>query len=458
LLLTLAGWTDIAEVYKGALPGAASTGNIERYLVAHLGLSTGMQDAKAFYDALETLLSVADEYGRRVRADAEEEVEAMQIELANSSTSISGKEFLEGAWPTLLAIYRGLAALDLEERDEPLIVRCVVVPLRCADPGPPEIDNFKRVAAYHDGAVFRRLTPAEAYWDVAPSLALSPAAEWALSQFYPEDLRAFFIDLGVCPTLDQAVLSRRLETIAQQSVRGGYNQAAPRSYHTRPSVNGNGLSAVDLVGTSAASSLRSARNGGSNDPLEAAAAVLAELRAERSPTVAAQRDLSAPGQRAMNIELPARAARSLRLRPKPPRRLQPRGVLAISRAEFVSVLAQPDIAGVERLVEGRAMQSFARLLARLATVVFDVPLSCLAIVVEMSEERGDCGFLGFGDPLLFSWNLFERIQDPSYWFGEFCHALAHRAVGEGHLCSSHATAMQALFAWHLPAFVRIQDW
>ena len=110
-----------------------------------------------------------------------------------------------------------------------------------------------------------------------------------------------------------------------------------------------------------------------------------------------------------------------------------------------------------RFQRGPSKTTFAELLAKLALEVFNVPVSCFALVVEPgmggTSALEDCGFLGVGAPLLFSWGLYGRMPDSGFWFAEFYKALAHRAVGGGHMGNSHMFHMEVILAWHLSAFM-----
>merc|ERR1712039_857389 len=120
---------------------------------------------------------------------------------------------------------------------------------------------------------------------VDPDLALSPAAEWALARFFPEELREFFLDLGVRPHLDKLGLARRVEV--QQRRRMTHSQT-PRPQNPNisgaresanqflaMSINESGLSIGDLLGANSDTSSLAA---GSSDPIHAACAALTALR------------------------------------------------------------------------------------------------------------------------------------------------------------------------------------
>ncbi|CAK0851820.1 unnamed protein product [Prorocentrum cordatum] len=131
---------------------------------------------------------------------------------------------------------------------------------------------------------------------------------------------------------------------------------------------------------------------------------------------------------------------------------------ALSSSAVCLLAAESEVERAEQLRSSGVLRGLADTLGLLAVRVFEVPLRCLAISVEpASPGADDCGHLGAEGPLLFSWRLFEQVQDPGFWFGEFCHALAHKAVGAGHLGSSHTMAMQALYAWHFPRAGRVLE-
>ncbi|CAE8597616.1 unnamed protein product, partial [Polarella glacialis] len=149
---------------------------------------------------LEKLMDAAEDLGRSWRA-ATGDPEATLVTIASSRHAVEGRrsqpleatEFLDNVWEALLAVYRGMAGLSGEERValrpfsplQPL----VVVPLQCPAGVPPAGVSMLEVARFHDGALFRRLPVGESFWEVAPDLADSPAAAWALSSFLPADLR-----------------------------------------------------------------------------------------------------------------------------------------------------------------------------------------------------------------------------------------------------------------------------
>ncbi|CAE8659531.1 unnamed protein product, partial [Polarella glacialis] len=476
LLLRCAGLVDLSLIYRG-VAADVSDARLEQYFVEHLELSRGPKGAQETYDALDRLVAAADEYGQRLRAGEAED--SISLSLSPLATPASGQELLEGAWPTLLAIYRGLAALPPEERQDALLAHCVVVvvPLRCPEGGPPEVSSLVKVAAHHDGAIFRRLTPFEAYWDVSPGLALSPAAEWALSNFFPEELRGLFMDLGVAETLDRDALAQRLQDQQRQSSRGNSNRRPPSrtaglDLGRGALVNRSGLTVADLLGAAGAAldALGPFRLDGGNDPFRAAASLLASLQAgaPASSLGHMQSAGSNPGSsQPAGIEQPATVARVLRLRPTPARRLVHSGVEAFamparrengseSVAAVALLAAESELARLQLLRSQGAIAPFARLLVKIATEVFKLPLGgSVAITFEPGlPSVEDCGHVSSG-PLLFSWAAYVRgPQNPIFWFAEFCHALAHQAVGCGHLGTAHVLAMQALLSSHLPAFVR----
>lgn len=339
---------------------------------------------------------------------------------------------------------------------------------------------MEHVALHHGGALFRRLTPAEAYWEVAPNLIMSPAAEWALSQFFPDDLRTFFLELGVIEILDQARLSKLLKKIVRPPPVRTAGDTAGQTAHAGARIgrfNEIGLSAADLVGHDAASRGVDGALASPDDPIQAVAFALADLRggldlmpqqataggsssssSRQSPQVDRHSQAHHDSIPSLGIDLPARPARSLRLRAQPPRRLVEQGVIRMpsARGSF-TLLASHEAVGIgQTALNHPSLPDFAELLGTLALDVFQVPLTCLKIVVEhCTRSPDDCGCLGQRAPLLFTWNAFlSGNVDPGFWFSEFCHALAHRAVGEGHMGSSHLFAMEVLLAWHLPAYCR----
>jgi hypothetical protein len=62
---------------------------------------------------------------------------------------------------------------------------------------------------------FKKLHSGEAYWNVAPALQQCQCQAWALSQHYPSELEAFFLDVGVQRELTVEDLSRRLKMCSQ---------------------------------------------------------------------------------------------------------------------------------------------------------------------------------------------------------------------------------------------------
>lgn len=448
LLLLCADRVDLASVYCHG----SSSKNVERYFVDILGVKRHLEGARDYYDALDTLLGAVEMYGRLYQS-CNVPSGGMNIEV--NQGYIPSPDLLEHAWPTIVAIYRGLAAQPQEERQEPLLARCIVLPLQCPEGGPPEKPGLECVAAHHDGAMLRRLAISEAYWEVSADLANAPAAEWALARFFPADLQEFFLDIGVREVLDREALSRRLHHTSQ-FVPTASSSRAPVTGETRGRhgpVNPSGLSAEELLGTSGGIG---AQPQAFADPWQAAATALMALRCPAATSANNARDEEA-AETFNEVNMPARRARSVRMVALPARKLVDSGRIRIMRGAGEVKLLAPETQGsrVEQICRTEAAHSFAELLGHLATQVFEVPIDCLAISVEPEAScTGDCGHLGHGQILLFSWELYSREQNPSFWFGEFCHALAHKAVGDGHLGSTHALVMQALLAWHLPAFAR----
>jgi len=182
---------------------------------AMLGIPAGLSTAQDYLGLLNRLLVAADDLGHKWHGAP---LATVSVKLCGSGASryeVPAEVFLAEVWTALVTIYRGMAALPASERAalqpfspmEPL----VAVPLRCPHGGPPADTSMLIVACFHDGALFRRLAVGEAFWEVAPDLARTRAAEWALAAIFPAELRNVFVDdFGIRAVVDKLTLGEGL--------------------------------------------------------------------------------------------------------------------------------------------------------------------------------------------------------------------------------------------------------
>ena len=82
------------------------------------------------------------------------------------------------------------------------------------------------MARFYDGALFRRLSVCEAFWEVAPDLAESPAAAWALSLAFPAELKELFVScFGVREVVDTQGLREGIMQRVNHGKRGARRAA-----------------------------------------------------------------------------------------------------------------------------------------------------------------------------------------------------------------------------------------
>eukprot|EP00434_Breviolum_minutum_P029399 symbB.v1.2.025999.t1/scaffold2562.1/size76343/8 len=100
----------------------------------------------------------------------------------------------------------------------------------------------------------------------------------------------------------------------------------------------------------------------------------------------------------------------------------------------------------------RELDELASVLQGLVSV-FRLDSDCVAIVngdvVTAQDDKGECHHGARRHwPLLFSAGL-RPPAESSFWFGEFCHALAHRSTGPSH--GAHHSRVPQLENWQSTA-------
>jgi len=461
----------LGEVYKGH-----GEVQLKRYFAAR-GVPTAPDSAEAYMKIRSNLLLAAEELGKAWRS-TEGESELVQVPLPGSTKSgipkMRAGDFLAQIWEALLSVYRGMSVLDETQRHalQPFsdVEVVAVMPLPCPEGGPPQTSSMLEVARYHDGALFRKLSVCECFWEVAPDLADSPAAAWALSGVYPAELKNLFVEsLGVREVVDGAALRegimRRINYRKRSTtLRAGSGFGVGREVDLRPgaSVNELGLPEELLQGLGAAGSAPEASEG---DAVAAAAEAVSLMRRLGS----AQRTASDDEGQDDALVSPPLPARSVRCAALPGRRLRRAGEVralcaASGRRCSVAIFeSEPPSARFAALsAEGRyeasprELEQLAAVLVNLAHV-FGLDTHCVAIVqgdnIGHGEKGSECSHTAQRSwPLLFSAGLRPPVES-AFWFGEFCNALAHRSTGPSH-SAHHTRVMQVLMAQYFDAFAR----
>eukprot|EP00439_Symbiodinium_sp_Y106_P077559 s1202_g16.t1 len=249
----------LGEVYKGH-----GEVQLKRYFAAR-GVPTAPDSAEAYMKIRSNLLLAAEDPapskgnqgppGPEEGTPTEGESELVQVPLPGSTKSgipkMRAGDFLAQIWEALLSVYRGMSVLDETQRHalQPFsdVEVVAVMPLPCPEGGPPQTSSMLEVARYHDGALFRKLSVCECFWEVAPDLADSPAAAWALSGVYPAELKNLFVEsLGVREVVDGAALRegimRRINYRKRSTtLRAGSGFGVGREVDLRPGASVNEL-------------------------------------------------------------------------------------------------------------------------------------------------------------------------------------------------------------------------
>ncbi|CAE7854229.1 unnamed protein product, partial [Symbiodinium microadriaticum] len=460
----------LGEVYKGH-----GEVQLKRYFAAR-GVPTAPDSAEAYVKIRQNLLLAAEELGKAWRS-AEGEPELVQVPLPGSTKSGISKmragDFLAQIWEALLFVYRGMSVLGEAERHalQPFseVEVAAVMPLPCPEGGPPQTSSMLEVARYHDGALFRKLSVCECFWEVAPDLADSPAAAWALSGVYPPELKNLFVEsLGVREVVDGAALREGIMRRINYGKRsttlraGGFGTGREVDLRPGASVNELGLPEELLQGLGAAGSAPEASEG---DAVAAAAEAVSLMRRLGFAQRAASDDEGQDGA----LVSPPLPARSVRCAALPGRRLRRAGEVralcaASGRRCSVAIFeSEPPSARFAALsAEGRyeasprELEQLAGVLVNLAHV-FGLDTRCVAIVqgdnIGHGEKGSECSHTAQRSwPLLFSAGLRPPVES-AFWYGEFCNALAHRSTGPSH-SAHHTRVMQVLMAQYFDAFAR----
>jgi hypothetical protein len=434
---------------------------LENYFASR-GVPASVSSAAAYIHGLNVLFHAAEDLGRKWRTSSRPE----GVSVACGRSALRAEIFLANVWQALVDIYKGMAGLSDYEREalRPFssAEARVIVPLRCPGGGPVAEMSMLDVARFHDGAIFRRLPAGEAFWEVAMDLAHSPVAEWAIGSFFPSDLRGLFVDdFGIRPVVDGEGLRdmalkarKRKSTSNARGMAGGF--ASEGSIDGFQSVNASGLPS-DLF-----ASLHGDETRGSASILDAAAAAVESLKGRSSRVEQGRRRSSAePPPPLVSAAVPAHSVRCPATRAQ---RLVHGGSISIgSGAVSIYVAEDAEAANLsdagKRSVEKnrRKMTFLAALLWQMAEDVFGIPGEHFALVLDGSVRQEGCGHQHRNTswPLLFSANLQDEVgDDATFWFAEFCHALAHFAEGPDY-SSRHARVSQALLARHFAAFSNV---
>ncbi|CAE7913043.1 NOV [Symbiodinium necroappetens] len=421
----------LGEVYKGH-----GEVQLKRYFAAR-GVPTAPDSAEAYVKIRQNLLLAAEELGKAWRS-AEGEPELVQVPLPGSTKSGISKmragDFLAQIWEALLFVYRGMSVLGEAERHalQPFseVEVAAVMPLPCPEGGPPQTSSMLEVARYHDGALFRKLSVCECFWEVAPDLADSPAAAWALSGVYPPELKNLFVEsLGVREVVDGAALREGIMRRINYGKRsttlraGGFGTGREVDLRPGASVNELGLPEELLQGLGAAGSAPEASEG---DAVAAAAEAVSLMRRLGFAQRAASDDEGQDGA----LVSPPLPARSVRCAALPGRRLRRAGEVralcaASGRRCSVAIFeSEPPSARFAALsAEGRyeasprELEQLAGVLVNLANV-FGLDTRCVAIVQGDNIGHGEKG-----DGMLVCWGARHRRTFPA-----LVEALGTRAV------------------------------
>lgn len=437
---------------------------LKRYFEAR-GVPAMPNTAESYLRMCQNLMDAAEELGKAWRR-AEGNPEMALVTLPgspkpNGASRIGAVDFLNQVWDALLFIYKGMSSLEGQQRDalRPFSpVHTLLVPLPCPQGGPPQVSSMLEVARFYDGALFRRISVCESFWEVAPDLADSPAAAWAMSLAFPPELKPLFVEcFGVREVVDTAGLREGILARVNHGKRGGISRPGGFGFGSFGSELGS--KAVNELGLpdELLRALGDGRGSGTSegDALAAAEEALASLRRRPGGGGHSSGDED-------NLVAPALPARSVRCPAAPERRLRRAGHARGRRGERVAVyrVQRLEMRGLE-LARGydaseKELDDLAVVLQGLVSV-FQLDCDCVAIVngdvVTTQDDKGDCHHGARRHwPLLFSAGL-RPAAESSFWFGEFCHALAHRSTGPGH-GAHHSRVMQILMAQHFDAFAQ----
>eukprot|EP00438_Fugacium_kawagutii_P007163 Skav231638 [mRNA] locus=scaffold1135:173981:200700:+ [translate_table: standard] len=380
---------------------------------------------------------------------------------AAEAVGIRAADFLNQVWDALLFIYKGMSSLEGQQRDalRPFSpVHTLLVPLPCPQGGPPQVSSMlevqvplvrgnhhgkgdpvaldaakhqallamPQVARFYDGALFRRISVCESFWEVAPDLADSPAAAWAMSLAFPAELKALFVE---CFGVREA--RGRIMARLNHGKRGGMSRRLPGGFGSFGGELGSKAVNEQLAGSRGLAPGTVAL--GLPDELLRALGGDGRGGNEGDALAAAEEDA---------LVAPALPARSVRCPAAPERRLRRAGHARGRRGERMAVyrVQRLEMRGLE-LARGydasqKELDDLAVVLQNLVSV-FRLDPDCVAIVngdvvTTQQDDKGECHHGARRHwPLLFSAGL-RPAAESSFWFGEFCHALAHRSTGPGH--------------------------
>ena len=436
---------------------------LKRYFEAR-GVPSVPNTAESYLQMCHTLMDAAEELGRAWRR-AEGNPEMALVSPGRPGASrIGAVDFLNQVWDALIFIYKGMSSLEGHQRDalRPFSpVHTLLVPLPCPQGGPPQVSSMLEVARFYDGALFRRISICESFWEVAPDLADSPAAAWAFSLAFPAELKPLFVDcFGVREVVDTAALREGILARVNHGKRAG-GMSRPGGFGSFGGGSELGSKAVNELGLPdellrALGGDGRATGSSEGDALAAAEEALASLRRRSGGGGRSS------GEEDDHLVAPALPARSVRCPAAPERRLKRAANARGRRGERVAVynVQRPEMRGLQ-LARGydasqRELDELASVLQGLVSV-FRLDSDCVAIVngdvVTAQDDKGECHHGARRHwPLLFSAGL-RPPAESSFWFGEFCHALAHRSTGPSH-GAHHSRVMQILMAQYFDAFAQ----
>ncbi|CAJ1419958.1 unnamed protein product [Effrenium voratum] len=177
--------------------------------------------AECYLRMRSNLMNAAEEFGKAWRRAEGNPEMAMAAWIALGHREIGMRscatDFLDQIWDALIFIYKGTACMSTLEGQERQALRpfspveAILVPL-------PGAGSMLEVARFHDG---------ESFWEVAPDLADSVAALWALSGFFPPELRPLFVEcFGVREVVDAAALREGIQARINHGKRGGQSRGS----------------------------------------------------------------------------------------------------------------------------------------------------------------------------------------------------------------------------------------
>ncbi|CAK9041304.1 unnamed protein product [Durusdinium trenchii] len=116
-----------------------------------------------------------------------------------------------------------MASLQGQQRDalRPFSpVHTLLVPLPCPQGGPPQVSSMLEARPTTLG--WPESVESESFWEVAPDLADSPAAAWAMSGAFPAELKPLFVEcFGVREVVDTAALREGILARVNHGKRAG---------------------------------------------------------------------------------------------------------------------------------------------------------------------------------------------------------------------------------------------